>query len=190
MKMAWIPSVFVILGVWSAILLLLVWTVWRFWRPGPKTATSTLKKILGMLSMLFLSALLWIGWKFQPWMPAGHAVRLTSNHIGDYDFQVWQRKNASITEPFATGLFARRQGGQWKAFLLDFEDVYHPTITLRKDEPGIAVLYGSTVRGYFDEAQQLFKRNYDGSFLPPYTNPIDSEPPGNWWVKESSAHDR
>jgi hypothetical protein len=79
-----------------------------------------MKKIFELLSVIVLVALIWIAWKFQPWMSAGHAVHLTSNHIGDYDFQVWQRKNAVITEPFATGLFARRQGEQWRAYLLDF----------------------------------------------------------------------
>src|SRR6266481_6729122 len=148
----------------------------------------TMKKIFELLSVIVLVALIWIAWKFQPWMPAGHAVHLTSNHIGDYDFQVWQRKNAVIMEPFATGLYARKQGGQWKAFLLDIQDVYHPTITLRKEESGIAVLYGGTVRGYFDDAQQVFKRNSrSGVSLLIDADVIDSEPPGNWWLRESAT---
>lgn len=132
MKITSVANTLVILGVWGAMLVVLIWSIWRFWRPASKTGINPIKKILGLLSMLFLFVLLWIGWKFQPWMPAGHIVHLASNHIGDYDFQVWQRKNAVITEPFTTGLFVRKQGGQWKAFLLDFEDVYHPTITIRK----------------------------------------------------------
>ena len=188
MTIARVPNTLVILGVWGTILVLLIWSVWTFWRPKSKTATNPIKKVLGLLGMLFLVVLLWIAWKFQPWMPAGHAVHLTSNHIGDYDFQVWQRKNAVITEPFSTGLFARKQGGQWKAFLLDIQDVYHPTITLRKEESGIAVLYGGTVRGYFDDAQQVFKRNSrSGVSLLIDADVIDSEPPGNWWLRESAT---
>ncbi len=157
-------STLAILGVWSAILIALTLSVWRFW--VSKAAGNPTKKTLGLLSALLLVVLLWIGWKFQPWMPAGRAVHLSSKHIGDYDFQVWQRKNAGITEPFATALFARRQGGQWKAFLLDFEDTYRPTISLQKEDSGIAVLYGGTTRGRFDGAQQILKRDSNGVILP------------------------
>jgi hypothetical protein len=142
-----------------------------------------MKKIFELLSVIVLVALIWIAWKFQPWMPAGHAVHLTSNHIGDYDFQVWQRKNAVITEPFATGLFARKQGEQWRAYLLDFEDAYRPPVVLRREDSGVAVFYGSEKVGFFDERQRTYKREVNGILDTGAV--LDSEPPGNWWLDVS-----
>src|SRR5262245_21071544 len=115
-------SALVMLAVGSAILVLPIWSVRRFVRPGSKTATTPMEKILGLLSIFFLAVLIWVGWKFQPWMAAGRAVHLSTMHIGDYDFQVWQRKNSILTEPFTTWLFARKQGHKWMSFMLDFED--------------------------------------------------------------------
>ena len=66
-----------------------------------------------------LAILVWVGWNFRPWMPEGRAVYLDEAHFGDYDFQVWQRKNglADATEPFATALFVRKTSGLWTAYL-------------------------------------------------------------------------
>lgn len=145
----------------------------------------TMKRVLGLLSVILLGVLIWIGWAYQPWMPAGRAVHISSTHLGDYDFQVWQRKNAGGAEPFATGLFARKQGGPWRAFLLDFEDTYRPAILLRREGSGVAVFSGSNRLGLFDETQQVFKRDSNGASIE--GNLIDSAPPGNWWVKEAQA---
>jgi hypothetical protein len=176
-------NVIPVLGLLGVILV--VWIGWRYWRSRSKAAASPTKKVLALLGVLFLVVLLWIGWDFQPWMPAGRAVHLTSQRIGDYDFQVWQRKNNGIGEPFATGLFVRKQGGQWRAFLLDFEDSYRPTIDLRKQDSGIAVFYGNSRWGHLDEAQQVLKR-YSNDAYSDHGVVIDSDPPGNWWLKESS----
>ena len=177
-----------ILGLVVATLVFLVSRVWRLWSLKSNAASKPLRAILALLSMSFLVFMLWVAWQFQPWMPAGKAVHVSSSHIGDYEFQIWQRKNGWLmaTEPFATGLFVRKQSGQWKAFLLDFEDAYRPTITLQEHASRVAVLYGSNVRGYFDEAQQVFKRNYEGEFLPIEATLIDSEPPGKWWLEETN----
>src|SRR5262249_33640587 len=113
------PIALVILAVGIAILVLLICSFRRFVLPKPTPAATPMEKMLGLLSLFFLAVLFWISWEFQPWIPPGRAVQLSSEHIGDYDFQIWQRKNASPTEPFATGLFVRKQGGQWQAFLLD-----------------------------------------------------------------------
>jgi hypothetical protein len=136
------------------------------------------KTLVATLSAVALVVISWIGWKFQPWMRDGRAVHVSSAHLGEYDFQVWQRKNAGITEPFTTWLFARKQGGKWMPFMLDFEDTYRPHISLRKEASGIAVFCGTTKLGLFDEAQKTFKRVPDGAIFP--SSEIDSEPPGNW----------
>jgi hypothetical protein len=127
--------------------------------------------------------LVWIGWNFQPWMPKGHAVYLGAAHIGDYDFQIWQRKNGfgDATEPFATALFARKTNGPWTAYLLDIQDTYRPSISLRKESSGVAVLYGKTKRAYFDEERDQFTLyHYDGGSHVREGDMIDSQPPDNW----------
>jgi len=141
------------------------------------------KKLAGLLSVIVLIALLiWVGWTFQPWMPAGRAVHLSSAHLGDYDFQVWQRKNAIATEPFSTGLFARKKGGKWLAFLLDFQDSYHPQVVLRQEESGVTVLYDSEKQGFFDERQQTYRRESNGRLDTGVV--LDAEPPGDWLLNE------
>jgi len=143
-----------------------------------------MKRLIAWLSVIALVALLiWIGWTFQPWMPAGRAVHLSSAHLGDYDFQVWQRKNDSPTEPFSTGLFARKQGGPWRAFLLDFQDSYHLRVVLRKEDSGVSVLYGSEKQGFFDEGKQTYTKESNGRLET--GDVLDSEPPGNWLLHQS-----
>src|SRR5215475_3997589 len=126
--------------------------------------TIYIKKVaIGFLSSIVVVVLILIGWKFQPWMPQGRAVHVSNIHLGDCDFQVWQRKNSSTTEPFTTWLFVRKHGGKWMPFMLDFEDTYRPTIILRKEDFGIAILSNKVKLGYFDEAQQTFTRALDNT---------------------------
>jgi hypothetical protein len=75
-------------------------------------------------------------------------------------------------------LFARKQGGKWMRFMLDFEDSYRPTIALRKKNSGIAVFRGTTQLGVFNEAQQNFTRLTDKAVFPPAE--IEGDPPGNY----------
>lgn len=146
------------------------------------------KRIIALFCALFAVAAIWIGWRFQPWMATGKTVRIGSKHMKSCEFQVWQRKNAAITEPFATGLFARVEGGPWKAFLLDFEDTYRPSILLRQNGSVVEVFRGSTRLGVFDVTQQLFRRDLDGGVF--LGDRLDSEPPGSWWMKESGVRDK
>jgi hypothetical protein len=146
-------------------------------------SVNLIKRTLGWLGViLLLAGLVWIGWNFQPWMPPGHAVHLSSEHLGNFDFQVWQRKNDALTEPFATGLFVRKAGEPWKAYLLDIQDAYRPSISLRKEDSGVAILYGKFRRAYFDEERRVFTLyHYDGGSDVREGVAIDSEPPDNWW---------
>jgi hypothetical protein len=118
-------------------------------------------------------------------MPPGRAVHLSTEHIAEHDFQVWQRKNAGWPEPFATGLFARKNGGHWKAFLLDFQDNYRSSITLKPDGSGVVVLQDGHKLGLFDENQDVFKRDSDGAIFEGVV--LSSEPPGNWWLEEAGG---
>ena len=137
-----------------------------------------MKRVCGLLGVVVLAGLAWVGWEFSPWMPAGRAAFVSSTHVGDYDFQVWQRKNSGVTEPFTTWLFARGPGHKWMPYTLDFEDTYKPSILLRKEASGIAVLRGNKKLGVFDDTRQIFTRYPDGMSFPGAE--IDSEPPGNW----------
>jgi hypothetical protein len=116
--------------------------------------------------------LVWIGWNFQPWIPKGRAVHLGDAHFGDYDFQIWQRKNA---------LFVRKTRGPWTAYLLDIQHTYRPSVRLRKESSGVAVLYGKTKRAYFDaERDQFALYHSDGGSDLREGDMIDSQPPDNW----------
>jgi hypothetical protein len=139
------------------------------------------KKIAGMLVLLFLVALLWLSYGFQPWMRKGRAVHISSSHLGRYEFQVWQLKNSSITEPFTTGLFVRKEKGQWRVFMLDFQDIYRPSVTLQEDASGVAVLENGEKLGTFDFKQEVVKHGPDGAVLDAIT--LTSEPPGEWSTK-------
>jgi hypothetical protein len=172
--------------LFSASVIVFIWIAWKSWRSLSKERGNKGKKIIVLLLVLFFGGILWIGWKFQPWMPAGRAVHIGSTHLGDYDFQIWQRKNAGVGEPFATALFVRKRSGRWNAFSLDFEDTYRPAISLRKEDSGIAVLYGRTQWGHFNEAQEVLIHVSNGSSFPIEGTVIDSDPPGTWWLKQSS----
>jgi hypothetical protein len=111
-----------------------------------------MKIVAAFLAAVVFGTLLWFGWRFQPWMSAGRCVHVSSQRIGNYDFEVWQRKNTGVTEPFATGLFVRKQSERWQGFLLDFQDTYRPTLVLRKEALGVAVFRGGHKLGTFDEA--------------------------------------
>ncbi len=175
------------LVILTVVFVFLIWSGWKLSHLMSR-APTLIKKVFGLLSIAFLAFMLWIVWQFQPWMPAGRAVHLSTEHIGDYDFQIWQRKNGWImaTEPFATGLFVRKEGGQWKAYLLDIQDTYRPSISLREDNSGVAILYDKTKRAYFDEDRDVFLRyHHDGGSTVFEGIVIDSEPPGNWWLQEA-----
>ncbi len=172
-----------VLGLLGAIVVIvtMIWMAWRFWRRRSKEIDNLTRVTLGCLGLVVFLVLLWIGWKFQPWMPTGRAVHISSERLGEYDFQVWQRKTDIATEPFATGLFVRKQGGQWKAYLLDWQDIYRSTIVLRERGTSVEVLQDGTRLGVFDESQQIFKRDSNDGSYP--GDVLDSEPPANWWLK-------
>jgi hypothetical protein len=100
----------------------------------------------------------------------------------EYDFQVWQRKNDSVSEPFTTGLFARQQNGQWQVFMLDFEDTYRPSVALRDEGVGVAIFEDDKKLGLFDLKEDVFRRTSDGTSFPGEL--LTSEPPGDWLLRQ------
>jgi len=136
-----------------------------------------MKKVIAPVTAFLVCVGIWLGWEFQPWMPAGQSIHLSTVNLGGYDFQVWQRKNRTRTEPFATWLFARKQDGKWMPYLLDFEDTYRPSVVLREEGSKVAVFRGNDRLGVFDGEHKVFIRYPDRTVFP--VAEIDSEPPGN-----------
>ena len=143
------------------------------------------RRLLTVLIVVVLVGLVYTAWKLQPWMPIGHMVHLKSTHLGDFDFEIWQRKGASISEPFATALFVRKSGEPWRVYLLGFEDVYRPRIDLRTEGAVVVVFYGNYRYAYFDEQQQVLRRDSKDQNLANHGVVIDSDPPGDWWHRLS-----
>ena len=65
--------------------------------------------------------------------------------------------------------------------MLDFEDAYRPSVTLREDASGVAVLEDGENLGTFDFRQEVFRRGSDGASFD--GTPLNSEPPGDWSTK-------
>jgi hypothetical protein len=149
------------------------------WNNRPWKASGKIAALVLALAIVGISS--WVLWRLQPWMSPGSAVCLRSEGFGGYDFQVWQRKNAETFEPFADGLFVRSPGKQWRVLLLDFQDRYRPSFTLREASSGIIVLRNGETLGVFDRASQAFKWEPYGRLST--GDALDGEPPGNWWLK-------
>jgi hypothetical protein len=137
------------------------------------------KKRATVLGVILIAPLLSLNREFQPWMPSGRTVHISSARVLQYDFQVWQVKNDSATEPFTTGLFERQQNGKWQVFMLDFEDTYRPSITLREEGSDVAVYEDGEKLGTFDVKDEVLKRCPDGVTFHPTA--LSEEPPGFGW---------
>ena len=61
----------------------LIWRAWKWQRIVAFVLTLAIVSIAG-----------WFAWKYQPWMATGQAVLISSTHLGNYEFQVWQRKDS------------------------------------------------------------------------------------------------
>jgi|SRR5215472_4974084 len=137
----------VVLVVVMAVLLTMFRAAWKL--PGITVRQRVLKRISALLGMTFFVGFLWICWEFQPWMSAGRAVPVSSAHLGDCDFQIWQRKNNIATEPFTTWLFARKQGANgsrscWISKISIARQYF------RKENARIVVLESAATLGIFD----------------------------------------
>jgi len=73
-----------------------------------------------------------VSWKLRPMTPAGKTNCLGTWKFGDYEMQIWQRKNATLSEPFSTSLFARHQTNAWHQYYLNHQDSYAPHYFLRR----------------------------------------------------------
>jgi hypothetical protein len=139
-----------------------------------------MKRTAICLLVVFLVLVVWGLRVFQPWVKPGRAFLISSSRVGQHEVQIWQRKNRVLFEPFATGLFVR-SGTNWLAFLLDFQDVYHPSIKLQNTNAGIAVFRSGDHMGTYDAESGMFILTRTGAKLAPMI--IHTPPPGNWWLQ-------
>ena len=126
-----------------------------------------------------IGAVAWFVWELHPWVPAGRAFALGKWRFADFEFQVWQRKNTSIFEPFADGLFVRQGTNQWRAFCLDIQDGYLPKVRVQQDGTHVTVYRDGEKRGVYEMTNQTFWGT-DKPFTSAY---IVGDPPGNWWLR-------
>lgn len=145
--------------------------------------TATMRRLLALILLSLTLPAIWCVWKLQPWMRPNYAIHLGSWCFGKWEFQIWQRKTATLTEPFATGLFVRREEGPWRAFLLDFEDLYRPGLVLRSRSNGVALLQHNKERWFFDLSTERLRRKSGGEEFT--GGVIHNAPPGNWWLQLS-----
>ncbi|NLH72871.1 MAG: hypothetical protein GX456_07435 [Verrucomicrobia bacterium] len=139
-----------------------------------------MQKILALMLLSATLLILWCLWNLQPWRRQGDEVHVGSWRFGDCEFQIWQRKTWTVTEPFATGLFFRKGAGPWRAFLLDFEDLYRPNYVLRNQSNGVAVFKNGKRRWFLDLGTEQMRRESDGQAF--VGGAIQNAPPGNWWA--------
>lgn len=125
-------------------------------------------------------------WKLHLWIRPGTALRSGKWRFRDYEFQVWQRKNQSVLEPFADGLFARRGTNEWQVFCFDIQDIYSPKIELRQVGTKVEVFRNGENRGVFDLSNGSFRRAPNQPVFTPAGIGKASEPPGEWWLRQSS----
>lgn len=119
---------------------------------------------------------MWIGWKLQPWMPAGKIISIGSWKYEDYEFQVWQRKTPSLAEAFSTSLYVRHQTNAWHQYYLNHQDDYLPKMALTKNDSSVHVYRGSKFLGAYNMAETNYTRASGGVSL---EDVFWEEPPGN-----------
>jgi hypothetical protein len=139
-----------------------------------------MRRIAISLLIIVLALIFWGLWAFQPWVKPGKASHIGSWKLGEHDLQIWQRKNQDLFEPFPTGLFIRN-GTNWLAFCLDFQDVYRPSIKLQNTNTGIAVFRPGDLLGTYDATTGMYTRKTGGTKFVGVV--IQPAPPGNWWLQ-------
>src|ERR1041385_3831185 len=143
---------------------------------------KTLIVVVGVLLFGIVFAAIKISWKLQPWMSSNQALELTRWRTADIELEIWQRKNETILEPFATGLFFRfHRTNQWGVVCLDHQDVYKPAIAVISNATEIIITRNGRGIGAINRSTGEYVRYSDGRVVS--TCYIGGSPPGNWWGK-------
>lgn len=85
-----------------------------------------MKTTIIAFSALLLSATAWFCWTFRPFMNSGHTICIGTWKINNYTLQIWQRKKATIEEPFSTSLYVQKGTNDWRQYYLNHQDTYRP----------------------------------------------------------------
>ena len=112
-------------------------------------ATSLIVLVLAMLGTYI--------WQLHPWVPAGRAFALAHLRAGDFEFEAWQKKNVSITEPFADFVLVRQGTNHWRAFCFDIQDSYLPRVKLVTEKGQLVVYRDGESRGAYELETQTFR---------------------------------
>ena len=144
-----------------------------------------MKYIGTMLILCLIAVFMWIGFIFRPWMRPGSTFKIRDAEIGDWTFQIWQRKNESFTEPFATALFARpKKGTQWKAFTLSHQDRFSPSVKLIGSNAVVLIINGNVSAAEFHLANGRYFRKGQTNFI----NEGVSDDPQLWWTGSANTN--
>ena len=118
----------------------------------------------------------WAAWKLQPWMREGKLIEVGSWKYEGYEFQVWQRKNSTLDEPFSTSLYVRHQTNAWHQYYLNHQDDYSPNISLTEKDSIVNVCRGAKFLGAYNMAETNYTRAGGGVCLEAV---FSENPPGN-----------
>lgn len=140
-----------------------------------------MKRYIIFVGIVILAISAIIVWKLHPWIKPGHSIKLGEWESKGFEFQVWQIKNESLLEPFATGLFFRQKSGVWRVVCLSPEDNYRPAVRIESDGSVIAIFHrGRRVMDIDAERATIFR-------VPDRVEitqvEIKGNPPSNWWIK-------
>jgi len=91
----------------------------------------------------------WAVWKLRPFTRSGQTVRVGNWIFDDYEMQVWQLKKATISEPFSTSLYVRRQTNAWFQYYLNHQDLYAPRYALVRTNEMVVVYRDRKMLGTF-----------------------------------------
>ena len=139
-----------------------------------------MKKALYSIAVLIVCGFLGYAlFCFQPMMPAGTVVKLSSFQARGYDLQVWQRKNEHWTEPFATVVFVRHDTNSvWDTYTLDIQDVYKPAIQFQTDGTNIQISVAHKLMAHLD----IHSGNVTYADSTPHASEGPAISPINWWT--------
>jgi hypothetical protein len=102
-----------------------------------------MKRVAAILIVAALGVVVWIIWTLHPWMTPGRTAHLSDWEIENYSFQIWQKKNDALLEPFSTAMFVRERTDQrWTAISLGHQDRYSATIVNGVQAVGVPVHSG------------------------------------------------
>ena len=137
--------------------------------------------VFSVVVLCVVAGLAWLVWVLHPWVPPGRAIPLGAWKFDDCQFEVWQPKTMSITEPFTTELFVKSGTNAWLDFCLDVDDIYRGSIDLTRSGADIIVSRRGKKRATFDLKEKNL-RSWPGSevFTPAGIGDAGKPPSQRW----------